>query len=186
MCFIPCQRCWHNSVWNVIHSIVFMSILSIHAFSAICMVTVDHRMVIEGWSLFDCTWEEVGPGELPQLLRQLKNAMTPTSPATPGPSTPTTHVKTEPMEEEEGVAQQLVAMADLGASGFIEIPIMIKLGPHQYQYRCGNCNIAPRATKHVMDTYIHSVHTKKALLCSFCHFSTYNMNSLHRHEKEHK
>ena len=74
----------------------------------------------------------------------------------------------------------------MGASGFIEMPIMIKLGPHQYQYRCGNCYIAPRATKHVKDTYIHSVHTKKALLCSFCHFSMYNMDSLHRHEKEHK
>ena len=52
---------------------------------------------------------------------------------TPGPSTPTTPVKTGPMEEE---VQQLVAMADLGMSGFIEMPVMIKLGPHHYQYRC--------------------------------------------------
>ena len=74
-------------------------------------------------------------------------------------------------------------MADPGASGFIETPIMIKLGPHQYQYKCRNCDIAPRATKHAMDAHIHSVHTKKALLCSFCHFSTYNMDSLQRHEE---
>ena len=67
----------------------------------------------------------MGPGELPQLLRQLKSAMTPT-PTSPGPSTP---VKEEPMEEEE-----IEQLADLGVSGsgFIETPIMIKLGPCEY------------------------------------------------------
>ena len=157
-----------------------MSTLLIHAFSAICTVAAGHRMVAEDWTLFEHTCKEVGPGELPQLLRQLKSVMTPTptpTPASPGPSP----MKTEPMEE-EGEVQQL---ADPGASGFIEMPIMIKLGPHQYMYKCGNCDIPPR-TKHAMDAHIHSVHTKKALLCSFCHFSTYNVDSLQRHEKEHK
>ena len=155
-----------------------MLTLSIHAFSAIHMVAAGHRMVTEGWTLFKCTCEEVGPGELPQLLRQLKSAMTPT-PASPGPSTP---VKTEPMEEEE-----IEQLADVGVSGsgFIETPIMIKLGPHQYTYKCWNCDIPPK-TKRAMNAHIRSVHTKKALLCSFCHFSTYNMDSLQRHEKEHK
>ena len=87
--------------------------------------------------------EEVRPEELPQLLRKLKSVMTPTTPATPRPSAPTpiTLVKTEPMEEEE--AQHLVAMAGLevGASGSIGTPIMTKLGPHLYQFRCGNCDI---------------------------------------------
>ena len=131
-------------------------------------------MVSEGWTLFEHICEEVGPGELPQLLRQLKGAMTPTP--TPGPSP----VKTEPMEEEGEVKQ----LADLGASGLIEMPIMMKLGPHQYTYKCGNCDIAPR-TKCAIDAHICSVHPKKALLCS-CHFSMYNMDSLQRHEKEHK
>ena len=134
-----------------------------------------HRLVSEGWSLFERMCEEVGPGELPQLLRQLKGVMTPTP--TPGLSP----VKTEPMEEEGEVKQ----LANPRASGFIEMPIMIKLGPHQYTYKCGNCDIAPR-TKRAIDAHIHSVHTKKALLCSFGHFSTYNMDSLQRHEKEHK
>ena len=156
-----------------------MSTLSIHALSASHTVAAGHRMVTEGWTLFERTCEEVGPGELPQLLRQLKSAMTPT-PASPGPSTP---VKTEPMEEEEEIEQ----LADVGVSGsgFIETPIMIKLGPHQYMYKCGNCDIPPK-TKRAMDAHIHSVHTKKALLWSFCHFSTNNMDSLQRHEKEHK
>ena len=82
-----------------------MSRLSIHAFSAVCMVAAGHRMVTEGWTLFERMCEEVGPGELPQLVRQLKSATTPT-PASPGPSTP---VKEEPMEEEE-----IEQLADLG------------------------------------------------------------------------
>ena len=120
-----------------------------------------HRMVAEGWTLFERTCEEVGQGEL-------KGATTPT------PTAESSHMKTEPMEEGE------VKMA-----AFIETPIMIKLGHREYIYKCGNCDIALR-TKRAIDAHIHSVHTKKALLCSFCHFSTYNMDSLQRHEKEHK
>ena len=112
------------------------------------MVATWHRMVTEGSTLFERMCEEVGPGDLPQLLRQLKSVTTPTpTPASPGPSPgPSTPVKTEPMEEEEEVQQ----LADLGASGFIEMPIMIKLGPHQYMYKCGNCDTASR-TKHAID-----------------------------------
>ena len=132
-------------------------------------------MVSEGWTLFERMCEEVGPGELPQLLRQLKGVTTPTPAPSPSP------VKTEPMEEEGEVKP----LTDPGVSGFIEMPIMIKLGPCKYTYKCGNCDIAPR-TKHAIDAHIHSVHTKKALLCSFCHFSTHNMDLLQRHEKEHK
>ena len=158
-----------------------MSTLSIHVFciSAVRTVAAGHRMVEEGWTLFEETCEEVGPGELPQLLRQLKSATTPS----PGPSPP---VKAEPMEEEE-VQQPEGAEpeASASASGINETPIMIKLGPHMYIYKCGNCDIPPK-TKRAMDAHIRSAHTKKALLCSFCHFMTYNMDSLQRHEKEHK
>ena len=146
-----------------------------YVFSAVRKVAEGHRLVSEGWTLFECTCEEVGPGELPKLLRQLKGATTPTPAPEPSP------VKTEPMEEEGEVKP----VADPGMSGFIEMPIMIKLGPHEYTYKCGNCDIAPR-TKRAIDAHIRSVHTKKALLCSFCHFSMYNMDSLQRHEKEHK
>ena len=131
-------------------------------------------MVAEGWMLFEHMCEEVGPGELPQLLRQLKGVMTPTPAPEPSP------MKTEPMEEGE-----VKSAADPGMSAFIETPIMIKLGPCEYIYKCGNCDITPK-TKCAVYAHIHSVHTKKALLCSFCHFSTYNMDSLQRHEKEHK
>ena len=122
-----------------------MSTLLIHAFSAVHMVAAGHRMVTDSWTLFELTCEEVGPEELPQLLRQLKSVMTPT-PASPGPSTP---VKTEPMEEEEEIEQ----LADVGVSGsgFIETP------------KCGNCDIPPK-TKRAMDAHIHSVHT--SIVCT--------------------
>ena len=39
-----------------------MLTLLIHAFSAVRKVAAGHRMVTEGWTLFERTCEEVGPG----------------------------------------------------------------------------------------------------------------------------
>ena len=46
-------------------------------------------------------------------------------------------------------------------------------------------NITPMASKNGMDAHIRKCHTKKALVCSFCMFSTYNYDSLNRHAKDH-
>ena len=94
-----------------------------YVFSAVRKVAEGHRLVSEGWTLFEHTCEEVGPGELPQLLGQLKGATTPT------PAPESSPVKTEPMEEGE-----VKPVADPGVSGFIEMPIMIKLGPRECIY----------------------------------------------------
>ena len=160
-----------------------MSKQSIHVYlmciSAIRQVAAGHRAVAEGWTLFEQTCEEVGPGELPQLLRQLKSATTPTPPPTPGPSTPTKEEIEVPMEEDVAVKQEHQEIN--------KTPIMIKLGGHKYQFKCGNCDIAPKATSRAMDAHIRSVHTKEALVCYICPFTTYNLDSLQRHEKqEHK
>ena len=109
-------------------------------------------------------------GELPQLLQYVKTHTTPTTTAT--------LVK----EEQE--------LMDVGAVKTEEKPIVEKLihvsfGGQTVEYRCGNCHIAPKKSKAGMDANIRSVHTKKALLCSFCAFSTYNFDSLNRHMKEH-
>ena len=141
-----------------------MSTLSIHAFSAVRTVAAGHRMVTEGWTLFKRMCEEVGPGELPQLLRQLKSATTPT-PASPGPST---RVKTEPMEEEEEIEQ----LADLGVSGsgFIETPIMIKLEPTNIRTSVGTATFLQRQNMQWMHTSV--VCTQRSplvLLLSFQH-----------------
>ena len=61
MCFVVCRHCRHKFVQNVISSIVFMLTLLIHAFSAVHTVAAGHRMVTEGWTLFERTCEEVGP-----------------------------------------------------------------------------------------------------------------------------
>ena len=50
----------------------------------------------------------------------------------------------------------------------------------------GTASIAPKKSRAGMDSHIRAMHTKKALQCSFCAFSTYNFDSLQRHEKEHK
>ena len=79
---------------------------------------------------------------------------------------------------------------DVGAVKTEEKPIVEKLihvsfGGQTVEYRCCNCDIAPKKSKAGMEAHIQSVHTKKALLCSVCAFSTYNFDSLNRHMKEH-
>ena len=147
-------------------------------FAAIRTVAKGHKLVAEGWTKFEKVCSEVGAGQLPQLLRYLKSIMIPT----PTP-TPTTLVKQEVKEEEEEQEPMDVGAEDI-KKAIIKKPIHISPGRgHTIEYRCCNCDIAPKRSKACMDTHIRSVHTKKALLCSFCAFSTYN--SLNRHMKEH-
>ena len=127
----------------------------------------------EGWAKFKKVCQEVGAGELPQLLQYVKTHTTPT----PTP-TPMTSVKQEIKEEEE-------EPIDVKSEIIIEKPIHISIWGEMVEYMCGNCDIAPTRSKSGMDAHIRSVHTKKALLCSFCAFSMYNFDSLNRHMKEH-
>ena len=127
-------------------------------------------MVYEGWALFEKTAEETAPGELQQLLRSLK--MTTTPPLTP------TKMKEEKEEGEEWMEDEP------GPLKIVEKLIYVKLGGDKYEYRCSNCDVTPVQSKHGMDAHIRSVHTKKALLCTFCPFSTYNLDSLNRHKRE--
>ena len=128
-------------------------------------------MVSDGWVLFEITAEETAPGELRQLLRSLKMSTTPMA-------TPTTPMKVKKEEEEEEMEQEP------GMSKIVETPIYVKLEDNTYEYRCGNCNVTPMKSKYGMDAHIRSVHTKKALLCMLCPFSTYNLDSLNRHERD--
>ena len=127
-------------------------------------------MVAEGWELFEEAVEEGAPGDLPALLRHLKGKTTPTpmdlSKDTPSPApspSPAKKVKTENVSEE---------------------PVMLMLGDKR-SWACPQCNTV-RGSKNGCDAHIRMVHTGKALVCAFCSFSTYNMDSLQRHEKEHK
>lgn len=137
---------------------------------AIRKVAAGHKMVAEGWAIFEDAAEDAGPGQLPTLLRQLVSNVTPTATPTPmdtgsfGESTGEAKIKKE----------------------FVEEPVAIKVETNKYRYGCGNCDVAPMATKRGMDAHIRAVHTKKPLLCGLCQFTTYNLDSLQRHEKEHK
>ena len=139
------------------------------SFAAIRTVARGHKMVAQGWAAFERTCTEVGVGELPQLLQYVKTHTIPTPTATP------VKEEEEPMDE-GGVKKE---------EAIVEKPIHISFGGQTVEYRCGNCDIAPKKSKSGMDAHIRSVHTKKALLCSFCAFSMYNFDSLNRHMKEH-
>ena len=136
----------------------------------------------EGWAKFKKVCKEVGAWELPQLLQSVKTHTTPTPTPTPSP----TPVKQE-MKGGEGAGAN-------GCGGSQEQSYQEanyrETNTHQsggktVEYRCGNCDIAQTRSNAGMDAHIRSVHTKKALLCSFCTFSTYNFDSLNRHMKEH-
>ena len=93
------------------------------------------------------------------------------------PTPTTTPTKMEPKEEAEEM--EVGAESTPGTSGqFIEKPIHISVGGKTKMYKCGNCDITPKCSRMGMDSHIHAVHTKKALVCSFRPFSTYNMDSL--------
>ena len=137
---------------------------------AIRAVAKGHQMVAEGWALFEQTCEETAPGELRQLLRSLKMSTTPTPPPTP--------TKDKPMEGTSGEAPAPAPVK------ILESPIYVNLGGGKYEYKCGNCDTTPMKSKRGMDAHIRSVHTKTALLCTFCPFSTYNIDSLNRHQRD--
>ena len=131
----------------------------------------------QGWAQFERTCMEVSVGELPQLLQYVKIHTTPT----PNPTTPVKHE----MEEQEQEPMDVGAVKMELDKPIVEKPIHVSFRGQTVEYRCGNCDIAPKKSKAGMDAHIRSVHTKKALLCSFCAFSMYNFDSLNRHMKEH-
>ena len=131
----------------------------------------------QGWAAFEKMCTEVGVGELPQLLQYIKTHTTPIPTATP--------VKKEVKEEDDDMDVDVKVKAEMVDKPLVEKPVHVSLGGQTVEYRCGNCDIAPKRSKSGMDAHIQSVHTKKALLCSFCAFSTYNFDSLNRHMKEH-
>ena len=130
-------------------------------------------MITEGWELFEEAVEEGAPGDLPALLRQLKGKTTPpptpvdlTQDTTPSPSPSPSPAKKIKME------------------GGKDQPIMVIIGGNR-SWACPQCNTV-RGSKNGCDAHIKQAHTGKALVCAFCSFSTYNLDSLQRHEKEHK
>ena len=120
------------------------------SFAAIRTVARGHEMVAQGWAAFERTCTEVGVGELPQLLQYVKTHTTPTPTATP--------VKEE--------VEELMDVGEVKKEGaIIEKPIHISFGGQTVEYRCGNCDIAPKKSKSGMDAHIE-VCTQRRLCCA--------------------
>ena len=62
--------------------------------------------------------------------------------------------------------------------------MLVMISGHR-SWACPQCNTV-QGSRNGCDAHIRQAHTGKALVCSFCSFSTYNMDSLMRYEKEHK
>ena len=135
--------------------------------------------------------EESGPGELPQLMRSLQQHLgTPVPTPVPIPKAGT------PMKTEGGaeggteVKTEAASPAPSGSnegSGIVT-PIPFKFvmeeGKETFHYQCPQCDHI-RATRRGMDSHIRSPHSLTPFLCSFCEFSSYNLDSLNRNEKTH-
>ena len=98
------------------------------SFAAICTVARGHKMVAQGWAAFERMCTEVGVGELPQLIQYMKTHTTSTPTATP-----VKEEEEEPMDvgvkKEETIVEKL---------------IHVNFGGQTVEYRCGNCDIAPK------------------------------------------
>ena len=138
-----------------------------------------NKIIGEGWAMFDNIVGQAGMGELPQLLRSV---------------TPVTPVKEEVKIEEEKEDHQGEASGSRGMTitpvreGAPNPRLQSRLrwwGKVVYKYKCPQCEVV-KVLKRGLDSHIRQVHTLKAFVCCFCEFTTYNFDSLQRHEKVHK
>ena len=107
-------------------------------------------------------WDEVAqvfdgsPGELPQLLQALKKATNPV--------------------EDEIKTQDDVPPAPVEQG---------KWPTRKWACPVIGCGFPPASSLRGCDSHIRETHTKQAYHCSFCSWSTFNLDSLQRHEKGH-
>ena len=95
------------------------------------MITEGHKTVAEGWRMFEEAVDESMPGDLPQLLRQLKEKMTPTPPPSPmdiGQAT----AQTQPV-----LAMPSPVKTEGGSKS--EEPVIIMISGHR-NWACPQCN----------------------------------------------
>ena len=140
------------------------------------MILEGHKTVAEGWRMFEEAIDESMPGDLPQLLRQLKEETTPM----PSPSPMDIGQASQPSQP---VPAMLSPVKREGGSKNEE-PVIVMILGHR-NWACSQCNTV-WGSHNGCDAHIRQAHTGKALVCLFCSFSTYNMDLLMRHEKEHK
>ena len=140
------------------------------------MVAEGHRMVAQGWTIFEEAIGSSGPGDLPQLLHHLKGVTTPTPP--PVPALAPGSVPMDVPQQQQGTPRSSPVKIERG-----DQPVVLMVGGVR-SWACPQYNTI-RGSKNGYDAHIRQAHTGKALVCALYSFSTYNMDSLQRHEKEH-
>ena len=132
-----------------------------------------HRMIAEGWGMFEEAVSAAGEGDLPQLLRSLRGMTTPTPP--PGTPPPQMNVQPSPTPPTPSLVKK--------EGGTEEDRVLIRV-KGKIKYSCPQCSTIV-TSKNGCDAHIRATHTGKALRCAYCCFSTYNMDSLNGHLREH-
>ena len=149
------------------------------------LVAEGNKLIGEGWAIFDDVIGQAGMGELPQLLRSVRRSVIPVTP-----------VKEEVKMEEEkgdkgdegeasGRGMTITPVREGGPESPITIQVKTAGGKVVYKYKCPQYEVV-KVSKRGLDSHIRQVHTLKAFVCCFCEFTTYNLDSLQRHEKVHK
>ena len=125
------------------------------------MVAQGRTTVVEGWELFEEAVEEAGPGDLPNLLCQLKGRTTPTETPPPLPASP--------MEVGEKMSMPPPASpVKKETEQLSEEPVIVMMGGVR-KWACPQCNTI-RGSQNSCDAHIRQAHTGKALVCAFCRF----------------
>ena len=140
------------------------------------MVAEGHRMVAQRWTLFEKAVRTAGPGDLLQLLCHLKGVTTPTPP--PAPPLAPRPVPMDVPPQQQGTPLSSPVKIERGDQPVVLIIEGVR------SWACPQCNTI-RGSKNGCNAHIRQAYTGKALVCALCRFSTYNMDSLQRHEKEH-
>ena len=107
---------------------------------------------------------------------------------TPPPPPPPTPPQAGPVQQEPmpGVPMEVAGVAGVSLvkkEGASSEPVVVVVGGVR-KWACPQCSTV-RGSKNGCNTHIRQAHTGKVLLCGLCGFSTYNLDSLSRHEKEH-
>ena len=97
------------------------------------MVAQGHATMAEGWELFEEAVEEAGPGDLPNLLCQLKGKTTPTQMPTPPPQASSMEVgEKTPMRPPASPVKKEVSNED---------PVIVMVGGGGVRkWACPRCN----------------------------------------------
>ena len=145
------------------------------------------------WKLFEEATTEASIGELPGLMKGLMKAERPVV---------RRQVKVEVKEEEQeeetqegGKVEGATAMEvqpstsrgttpDLKRED-INSPVTERVGSRKYVYRCPYCEFPATTSKSAVVNHIRREHTKEALFCNWCDFSTYSPDYLGQHIKTH-